>query len=100
MDAKNEREGNVMFSFELHLGTSAQQQMRKQTTPPLCIPRCRTANGAMLKTNTVGRIFVTPVEINYSECTLESFVNEILYARLGMQLHRYSIVSLKSLYCI
>ena len=39
MDAKNEREGNVMFSFELHLGTSAQQQMRKQTTPPLCIRR-------------------------------------------------------------
>jgi len=29
----------LCFSFELHLGTSAQQQMRKQTTPPLCIRR-------------------------------------------------------------
>ena len=39
MDAKNEREGNVMYSFELHLGTRAQQQMRKQNTTPLCIRR-------------------------------------------------------------
>ena len=100
-DANNEREGKVIFSFELHLGTSAQQQMRRPNTTPLCIKRCRKADGTMLKTNTVGRIFVTPIEIEYGVCTIRSFVDDILVSRLGLhQLANAIVVSLNSLYCI